>query len=108
MASADDETTERPTFWNELYWFGLIGLGGLAIALLVLAPKLARHRSTLDTEDGLRAAVAHLEQLEKQYGAAMEAMENDPFYREEVQRAVLKVKKRDEDFLKGSPPASDN
>jgi hypothetical protein len=109
MAFADDERREEPpNFWNELYWFGLISLGGLALALLVLAPKLAKHRSTLDTEDGLRAAVARLDLLEKQYEAAIEAMENDPFYREEVLRAVLKVKKSDEVLLKESARNSDN
>ncbi|MBI4602086.1 MAG: hypothetical protein HY721_09010 [Planctomycetes bacterium] len=95
------DAEERPVFWKELYGFGLITLGGLMLAVLVLAPKLARSRSTADLERELSDTVGRLEDLAEQYEAALAAMEDggDPFYRDEVIRAVLKVKRRNEEFL---------
>jgi hypothetical protein len=102
------ETEPRPVFWKEIYWFVVICLGGFTLALLVLAPRLARHRSVLDVETGLRTTVARLSTLERQYEAAIQALEDDPFYREEVIRDVLRVKKTSEEYLKKSAGVSDN
>lgn len=89
----------RPEFWQEVYWFVVICLGGVAAALLVLAPRLAEYRSTLELETKLGAQIARLDNLEKQYEAAIQALTTDPFYHEELVRAVLRVKKSDEEFL---------
>lgn len=90
---------DGPSFWGELYWFALISVGGVAFAILVLAPRLARHESALDLEQSLRAGNQRIAKLEAEYEAGLEALENDPFYREELMRAVLKVKRADEEFL---------
>jgi hypothetical protein len=93
---------DRPVFWKEVYWFALICLGGWMLALAVLPERLARHRATLDLEEDLQAAVAGLGDLERQYEAAIAAVESDPFYKEEVQRHRLGVKRRGETLL--APP----
>ncbi|HZN58057.1 MAG TPA: hypothetical protein VFD71_08285 [Planctomycetota bacterium] len=89
----------RPVFWQEVYWFLLVCLGGWTLGILVLAPRLSRHRSVLDMERELKGSVARLEQLEREYDAAIQAMETDTFYREEAIRSILKVKKPGEEFL---------
>ena len=108
-----DEIHEKPgdpppVFSKELFWFALISLGGLILATAVLPPRLARNRSALDMEEDLRSSVTKLSGLEKEYEALIQAMENDPFYRDEVYRKVLGVKKNNEEFLKKAPRASDN
>ena len=109
MALAEDPREERkPSFWLEVYWFLLICVGGGILAILVLAPRLARHRSSLDLETEIRGTLSRLTHLERQYEAALQALENDSFYREEVIRHVLKVKKRNEDFLQMAGAISDN
>jgi hypothetical protein len=95
---------DRPVFWKELYWFAIICLGGAALALALLPGRLARHRATLDLEEDLQAAVAGLADLEQQYEVAIAAVENDPFYKEEVQRHRLGVKRKGETLL--SQPAA--
>lgn len=95
-----------PVFWQELYWFLLITVGGIALAIVVLAPRLAQQRSSSDVEASLRVTVAGIENLERQYDAAIEALETDPFYRDEVIRAVLQVKKNEEEFLGKDMPSS--
>ncbi len=93
----------RPVFWKELYWFALICLGGWTLAVLVLSPRLSRLQSARELEGSLRLTVARLSDLEQQYEAAIQALEEDPFYRDETIRAVLNVKKSNEEFLKESP-----
>ena len=87
-------------FWKELYWFLVICLGGWTLAMVTLPPRLARNRSAFETAGELERVVRRLENLEKEYEAAIAAVENDPFYRDEVYRNVLGVKKSSEDFLK--------
>jgi hypothetical protein len=99
---------ERPVFWQEIYWFTVISLLGFSLALWVLPPRLARNRSALGIEEDLEGAVAALESTGRKYEAAIAAVENDPFYREEVSRSLLKVKKKDEEFLKAPGGVSDN
>jgi len=99
---------DRPNFWMELYWFAIICLGGSILAVLVLSPRLARNRRSVDLQAELTATTARLSSLEKQYEAAVQALESDPFYREEVTRHVLEVKKNDEEFLKRIASISDN
>jgi hypothetical protein len=98
----------RPVFWKEMYWFTVICLGGWILAMAILPPRLARNRSAADMENDLRRAVAHLSKLEKEYEALIPAVENDPFYRDEVYRKVLRVKKTNEEFLKNTAVDSDN
>ena len=99
---------EQPVFWKELYWFALICLCGWVLAALVLSPRLARDRSSRDTESGLEQPVQQLETLQKEYEAAIVAVENDAFYRDEVYRNILKVKRDGEEFVKEQAPVSDN
>lgn len=110
MASVKRNPTRRvrPSFWVEIYWFTIICLGGTILAVVVLAPRLARNRRSLDLEAELTTTTARLSSLENRYEAAVEALENDPFYREEVIRHILEVKKNDEEFLKRTTPISDN
>ncbi len=98
----------RPVFWKELYWFVVICLGGSILAVLVLSPRLARHRNTVDVENSLQRTVTGLARLERQYDAAIQALDTDPFYRDEVIRSVLKVKRNTEEFLKQPSGISDN
>jgi hypothetical protein len=92
----------------EIYWFTIICLGGTILAVVVLAPRLARNRRSRDLEAELTTTTARLSSLENRYEAAVRALENDPFYREEVIRHILEVKKNDEEFLKRTAPISDN
>jgi hypothetical protein len=113
MASTEQAGTGRvapegPVFWNELYWFALLCTCGVALCLWILPPRLARNRSTAEIELDLRGTVEELGNMEREYEAAILAVENDPFYREEVVRAILKVKKKDEVFLKQASGLSDN
>lgn len=107
-ASPPRATEPRPVFWKEIYWFTVICLGGWILALVVLPPRLARNRSAFDIENDLRRTVTHLSKLEKQYAAVIPAVESDPFYRDEVYRKVLRVKKPNEEFLKKAANNSDN
>ncbi len=100
--------TERPVFWKELYWFALICLGGWVLAVSVLSPRLARDRSSRDAEAGLEQTVQQLEALEKEYEAAIVAVESDVFYRDEVYRNILNVKSGSEEYLKKQASVSDN
>ena len=97
-----------PVFWRELYAFAVISLGGITLALLVLAPRLSQVQSAHDVESRLQTGVARLANLEKQYESAIQALDADPFYRDEVIRTVLDVKKNNEEFLKAPPSISDN
>jgi hypothetical protein len=97
-----------PVFWEEVYWFAVVTLLGCGLALWMLPPRLARNRSALEIEEDLVGTVAALQTMERKYEAAIAAVENDPFYREEVYRALLKVKKKDEEFLKPPAGISDN
>jgi len=98
----------RPTFWRDLYWFGLICLGAWIVAVAILPPRLARNRRSYELEKALQGVNAQLAEKERQYEAAIAAMENDPYYREAVYRHVLQVKKSDEEFLKRAGGVSDN
>lgn len=97
-----------PAFSSEIYWFALIALGAWALAVWTLAPRLARNRVAADREAQLERNVARLAQLERQFEAAIAAMESDPYYREAVYRAVLGVKRADEVFLKSAAAEADN
>ena len=98
----------RPVFGRELYWFALICLGTWILAVSVLSPRLARNRKALEIEKGLEGVISQLSAKEKEFEAAIAAMENDPYYREAVYRALLGVKRSDEVFLKGGSETSDN
>ena len=108
MSESPPSVRPRPVFWQEIYWFTVITLLGCGFAFWMLPPRLARNRAALDIEEGLQGTVAALDDMEKKYEAAIAAVENDPFYREEVYRALLKAKKKDEEFLKDPAGISDN
>jgi hypothetical protein len=108
MASREASGRRRPIFWQEIYWFTVISIAGVGLACWVLPPRLARYRSALDLEEELRGTNLALEQVERQYEAGVAAVENDPFYREEAYRSLLKVKRKDEEFLKEPSAVSDN
>lgn len=90
----------RPCFWKELYAFALIGLGTWILGVVLIAPRLARSRQTVEMELELESTVLGLAEKERQYEAAIAAMENDPFYREAVYRAVLGVRRTDEIYIR--------
>ena len=99
----------KPVFRRELYWFTVICLGGWILAMALLVPRLASYRETRDMEESLQGVVTRLSSLEREYEAAIAALENDGFYRDEVYRRVLKVKKPNEEFiLKKEAGVSDN
>jgi cell division protein FtsB len=98
---------ERPVFWKELYWFALIALGAWVLGILLLAPRLSRNQQAYEYEEALRREVDELGRKEVQYAAAVEAMENDPYYRDEAYRHFLRVKKPGEVFLKEDLETSD-
>ncbi len=102
-----EEKLEGPVFWKELYWFAVILLCAWAAAVWVLAPKLARNRIAADREAQLRANVARLSRLEREIEAAIAALENDPYYREAVYRAVLGLRKENEVLLKSAGEEAD-
>ena len=98
----------QPTFGRDLYGFAIICLGAWILAVWILPPRLARNRRAYETEKGLQTLNSRLETKERQYEAAIGAMENDPAYRDGVYRDVLKVKKAEEEFLKDPDGVSDN
>ncbi len=89
-----------PNFWDEIYWFTAICLGGLILALAILPPAMVRLREALAFESRCRQRVEVLTVKNAELGQVVNAFETDPHYREEVIRTILGVKKRDEVFLK--------
>ncbi len=90
---------ERPSFWNELYWFVAIGLAGWIVAAMVLPPRVADVTQLLRQERRVLADIRALQEEEGLLEGAVSAMENDPFYREGVFRARLGRKKDTEEYL---------
>ena len=105
--SAGSAGESRPVFWKELYWFALICLGAWILGVYVLTPRLARSQKSVELERDLVRIVRGLSEKEQQYQTVIAAMENDPYYREAVYRAVLGVRKKNEKFLKTGPVVSD-
>jgi hypothetical protein len=97
-----------PTFWKEIHEFAAISFAGVLVALWVLTPRLGERSQIADLEGKLEDTVRALEVRKARYEAAIVAMESDPFYRQEVYRAVLGVKGNGEDFLQKPPAVSDN
>ena len=95
-----------PAFWKELVSFATVCLGAYIVALLVLPPRWTRYQRLRQLEHELVEICDELEGEERRYEAAIIAVENDPFYREEVYRRVLGVKKRNEEFLRKPLKAS--
>jgi hypothetical protein len=96
---------DDPVFWKECYTLVVIGLGGLLLALAVLPPRLARHRQLLEFEADLLDSVQGLQQTQAEYEAAIMAVENDVFFRDEVYRTRLGLKRGSEEFLKDVAPS---
>ena len=86
-------------FWREVYWFAIIALVSITVALLVLPPKAVEYRSLSLMEAELKAENEILDEQQKRLDAAIPAMKDDPLYREAVFRKMLGVKKNDEVFL---------
>jgi hypothetical protein len=102
MASA--ERPPRPVFWKELYWFAVISVFGVTLALAVIPPRAGRLRRLHDLQAQLETRERTLERRERALEAAIDGVENDRFYREAVYRNILGVRKKSEEFL-DLPPA---
>ena len=83
-------------FWREVYWFAIITLVAITVALLVLPPKAVEYRSLSRMEAELKTANENLDEQQRMLDAVITAMKDDPFYREGVFRKVLRVKKSHE------------
>ena len=92
--------TAGPNFWDEIYWFTIICLGGWILALATLPPAMVRLRESLEFEGRCRQRVEALSVKNVALGQVVNAFETDSHYREEVIRTILGVKKSDEVFLK--------
>ena len=88
-----------PNFWDEVYWFTAICLGGWILALTILPPAMVRLREALAFEMGCRERVEALNVKNAALGQVVNAFETDSHFREEVIRTILGVKKSDEEFL---------
>lgn len=98
----------RPAFGLEFFNLVVICLLGLLVALLILPQRLEPYLQTRMVEENLHQTVAGLELRQQEYEAAIYAVENDSFYRDEVYRHVLGVQKKAEKVLKLPAPISDN
>lgn len=85
-------------FWLEVYWFVVIALVGITIALLILPPRAVKFRSLSRLEAELRTKNEILDEQQKLLEAGITAMKEDPFYRQNVYRKILGVKKNDEEY----------
>ena len=93
----------QPEFWRELYWFVVLCLMGWILALAVLPPKAERLATTRSIEEETRARVESLTLRELQYRQAIEALDDDPFFRGEVFHVVLGWHKDGEERLDAKP-----
>ncbi len=85
-------------FWREVYWFAVIALLGITVALLVLPPRAVKFRSLSRTEAELKAKNERLDEQQRLLEAAITAMKEDPYYRQNVYRKLLGVKKNSEEY----------
>ncbi|MDE0740369.1 MAG: hypothetical protein OSB83_14300 [Planctomycetota bacterium] len=86
-------------FWLEVYWFAVIALIAVTVALLVLPPRAVRYSSLGRLENELEAKNERLDEQQLLLLSAISAMKEDDFYKQNVFRKVLGVKKNDEEFL---------
>jgi hypothetical protein len=86
----------------------VICLGAWILGIYVLTPRLAESRKSVELERDLVEVVSKLRQAEYRYQTVIAAMENDPYYRQAVYRAVLGIRKKNEKLLKDYPEVSDN
>jgi cell division protein FtsB len=93
-------------FWREVYWFVVIALIAITVALLVLPPRAVRYSSLARLESDLKTKNERLDEQQQKLESAIAAMKEDAFYKENVFRKVLGVKKNDEEVL-GAPDADD-
>lgn len=89
----------EPDFWDELYWFAVICVGGWILFLAILPPAMVRLRSALTFETECQRRVEALSRRNEELQRVLSTFETDPHYREEVIRTILGVKKRGEVFL---------
>lgn len=92
--------TIRPNFWLEVYWLTVLGLCAWIVALAILTPAFVRLRESLAFEADCRQRVEAVSARNTDLKKALNAFETDPYYREEVIRAILGVKRYDEVFLR--------
>ena len=93
-------------FWNELYWFFIVGLGAWIIMSLVLPQKTVETLKLLSREKEVIAELEGAQWQEQARIEAIEAMENDPFYQEAIYREVARVKRVFEEYLEPPPSSS--
>ena len=89
-------------FWREVYWFAVISLIAVTVALLVLPPRAVRYSSLSRLAIELMAKNERLDEQQLKLESAIAAMKEDDFYKQNVFRKVLGVKKNDEEFLEGA------
>lgn len=89
MAAGENPVGRQPEFWREIYWFVVLCLIGWILALAILPPKAAHLATTQAIEENTRARVEAITRRELQYRQAIEALDEDPFFRGEVLHIVL-------------------
>jgi hypothetical protein len=94
---SEPRAAESRRFWNELYWFAAIGVAAATLALLVVPGRLAAVIEMRRRERGLDRELRAIEARERVYSKAIEAVENDPYYREGVFRALLQARRPGEE-----------
>ena len=90
-------------FWNELYWFLVIGLCAWILAGLVLPDRVVGTLSLLSHEKKLNREIQDLAHKKAVIEKAIEAMENDPIYQEGVYRKRIQVKRPGEEYIEPAP-----
>ncbi len=99
LALAEQVIGPRPNFWQELYWFGIICLGAVGLALYLLPSPLLELRKSLATEREVSARLERLKKREHAIREAVVAVKKDEFFREELFHDILGVYAENEETL---------
>lgn len=96
--------SESGRFWNELYWFVVLGAVAWIVGWIVIPPRALRSLSLLEKEQQLEQGLERARHVERVYENAIDAVENDPYYREGVYRQRLGVTRPGDEVLPAAPP----
>jgi hypothetical protein len=99
MASNQVDRPRTPSFWNDLYWFGAVCLGGFIVAALALPPRMARTLELAEQESRVHSELLRAHERERALEQAIEAMGNDPFYQAAMVRKIYGIKAQSERYL---------
>ena len=99
-------TNQGPGFWNELYWFLLLGLGASILALNYLLPQAEETLALLEKESDLDRQIERTELDILRYEKGVEAVERDPYYRANVYRDRMRILRENEE-RRSLPAATD-